>query len=413
MAKKTEKIISETTPTTTPTTSLENSTSMTTSVSENSETATGIPEKVQTTNVTTVSEAKPSTSTIVHVPTQMLVEHSKAFDWQKHKHEHPKSMIHLFPQLPHLKTKLLQCEDPDDADLAEAMALLTETELKQVKRLIRVLSPSKMGMETGDDTLKPKMLKICHATSEDKLRPEAAQPGSLYIQGGQNLTLFNEKIAQAMKVPQHYTAAVLGMFYGRIFFPVKVNNNPVYPEPGMENLKGPICFSKDRKHGTRYNDCAVCDHRPASGKQECKDQVDVFIMPPDFSGIYRITVQGTAVASFASYIKNQTENWENAYECLFDISVAQEKNKKEQQCYVPKAKVTVSDKEPYGVQTTPGFRAMAQYFIQKIVCGWWLPELASSYNANFNFGKNEFNASGNNPALDHARQEAEDQAGTI
>jgi hypothetical protein len=116
------------------------------------------------------------------------IETQEVFNWQAYKEEHPKSMVHLYPQVPHLLKKLKRYEKPDETDLQTAMTKLNAKERSQFEDLLENMNPDKDGVELGATGIRPKLIKLFQGTGSDPLRHDDCPIGGFYVQGDRILT---------------------------------------------------------------------------------------------------------------------------------------------------------------------------------------------------------------------------------
>ena len=94
------------------------------------------------------------------------------------------------------------------------------------------------------------------------------------------------------------------------------------PKPeGESRGNAPLCRSVDGEKGDVNGSCDACPVRPfvngnKPGDDECRTEVVIYVVPVDFSGIYRFVFNGTNAKAGRDIIKKYSawrENWDHPF----------------------------------------------------------------------------------------------------
>lgn len=295
------------------------------------------------------------------------------------------SLGYLAGDLPHLASKLKTIKRVSPEALDEAMEKLTADERKKFDALMdRMAGSDDTSGEGGNADFMSKIPKVkLYQQGDPAGRPTGVPAGTIYIEHGQALCTLPDQ-AEMSGLPSSFTGALIGHFYGRIFWPGedKVTKERLYPADYPTDRKGPICQSLDRTQGVFYSACSKCPFNPNKTRGDdmgCKDEVTLFIMLPDFS-VVQAVLSGTS-ARMAEALEKKTGQWARRYVHFLKFSVGSKKSADGKNTWKAwEADVQRTPEHRNGVPTSDGFRAVAHVFATKIRTEWYYPQLANLYS---------------------------------
>jgi len=295
------------------------------------------------------------------------------------------TMGYLSIDLPHLEKKLKSMERVTPHALNEVMAHLTPDEKKLLQNYQeRLTGEDDTAGEGSSVSLLDKIPNAKLFQSGDPAgRPTGLPAGSIYIQHGQALATLPEQ-AETVGIPAYFTAAVVGHFHRRMFWPGEDKANPgkrLFPEDYPEDRMGPICQSLDQQQGVYYGNCPTCPFNPNATRGEnmgCKNEGTLFLMLPDFS-LIRAELTGSSVGIIDTILK-KSNLWGMRYAYFFRFTVKAKKSADGKNSYKAwETSLHISAEQKNGVPTSVGFRKVAAIYAAKIRTEWYYPALAEQY----------------------------------
>ncbi len=249
---------------------------------------------------------------------------------------------------------------------------------------IAKMNPVKMGIVSSDTRFQIFDARIYHGVGDDPGRPGAAPVGSVYTADGRVLACWSKVDAARLKTGQTFVAAVVGLQETRSWWKPRDKNYalPIDVDP---NSKAPICVSLDRKRGKRYGACPACPHRPyANGKYDgnsCHDEVKIYFVLRDFSGIYAMTLKGASVKNGVGPIRRLINTSTAPWDRWFEIGIAEERNN-DGRWFSLTGGAHTDDDHPQGLTTTPQERGVLAALSRTVLNEVYKPALQSIYAQN-------------------------------
>ena len=191
------------------------------------------------------------------------------------------------------------------------------------------MNPVKEGVLVSDSRFQVPSLRMYHGVGDDPGKPQLAPVGSIWSGDGRIVIVWDKGQAKLLNVGQTFDAAVVGLQEMRTWWPPRDKSVPI-PEGVDPQAKGPICKSLDRMRGERFGNCGACPHRPyANGKYNangCHDEVLLYVVMRDFSGIYQITLKGASIKNAVRPFQRALTAMIKPWDRWFTFGLAEEKN---------------------------------------------------------------------------------------
>lgn len=297
----------------------------------------------------------------------------------------PDSLSDLFPVLlPHLslkkRAKFLALRKVHTEEFEAGLGAVPEALRANFQELMERMNPDRETREMGEPKFRPATLRLYQGVGEKPKNPKLPKGG--VEDGSGNIVLVPETFKDDFEgVPQKLVVSILLMSEGRAFWPPRGPDGQPQIPAGID-IKGNqmICGSSDRVMGTRYGKCDACPYKPDFGKKEkgCKDNVDLFVVKPDLSAIYQITLGATSFRTCSGVILSKANGWRKDYAGQFALE-PQLIEKPGQSYYVWKAGPVTSRQEPNGVMNSAELQAMFALLVRQIQTEVYYPRLANNY----------------------------------
>lgn len=293
---------------------------------------------------------------------------------------HPDSLANLIPALPHKREVLLSIRKVHPEEFDAVVGSLPDDLRKNFEGLLRRMNPSRETREMGEPVFRPTSLRLYQGTGEKPKNVKLPKGGVEDSNG--NIALVPEAFKEDFEgVPQKIRVSALFMATGRAYWPARDGAGlPIIPA-GLD-IKGNqmICGSNDRLMGSRYGKCSDCPYKPSfdSKTKACKDSIDLFVVKPDLSGIYQVTLGATSFKTSANIITGKANAWEKDYMGQFDLEPLLVE-KPGQNYYVWKATPVTSRQEPNGVMNSAPALAIMDLMVRQIRTEVYFPRLAAIY----------------------------------
>jgi hypothetical protein len=135
---------------------------------------------------------------------------------------------------------------------------------------------------------------------------------------------------------------------------------------GESRSNAPLCRSVDAEKGDVFGACDACPNRPfvngsKPGDDECRGEIVLYVVPADFSGIYRFVFTGTNTKAGRSIV-NKFAAWGEKWDHPFAFKTRKEVDKNDS-----KRRWFVVEAEPQrSVVPTPEERAFLLLLARKI-----------------------------------------------
>lgn len=247
---------------------------------------------------------------------------------------------------------------PTPEQLFEIVANLPGDNQNKMMELVRKTRPKKQGAHTANEGFAPIQLKVNQGTGNDPTKPAKHPPGNFYTGDSRDM---NDTIE----------CVVLGFYEGRTMWP---------PRDQADGAgKGPLCFSFDRKMGSRYGDCASCPN--ASKKYTeggCTREVTAWVMDRDMTGIYEVKFSKSSIGggeAMVRVMKTAKALWERWF-----VVKNEERTEGDRRWFVTSAKPYNDPKDAAATYTDPDMHALYENLSRLLDADVYFPALADSYD---------------------------------
>jgi hypothetical protein len=217
----------------------------------------------------------------------------------------------------------------EEGEMVAMVEQLSTDKREAFEEFVAKMNPLKDGIVVADARFKIPNIRIYHGVGDDVSRPKLAPVGSLYNSDGRIMAVWDPDQAELLKIKQTFTAAVVGLQETRSWWKPR-DKNYILPPDVDPNSNAPICKSLDRKLGDRYASCGACPHRPyANGKYNnngCTDEVQLYLVPADFSGIYQMTLKGASVKDAVQPFRRALQTMIKPWDRWFNFGLSEQKN---------------------------------------------------------------------------------------
>lgn len=227
-----------------------------------------------------------------------------------------------------------------DDELEAAVAALPENLARNFGEALERMNPVKLG-DHGRKRSGFQMFeaRIYHGTGDDPTRPKLTPTGGIYSTDGKILAACDRDSASALKVPERFEGFVISGYEVNTFWPPRGGDDDAKGDKkdakeGDENKsKAPICRSIDQIMGDKYGACAACPERPFKdnqvNKNACRNEVHIYFVPRDFSGIYRMVFNGTNTKPGRAIRKSYSSGWRTIWDHPFALTTKKEVDPKD------------------------------------------------------------------------------------
>jgi hypothetical protein len=277
-----------------------------------------------------------------------------------------------------IRAQLTSMTAPEEGELAAMVEGLPSEFQANFNDLVERMNPVREGVVSARAEFRVPELKLYHGVGDDAARPQSAPVGSIYTSDGSVLAAWDKTQAKMLKIGQTFVGTVVAVQETRSWWRPRDKNFPLPPDVDP-NSKAPICRSLDRARGTRYGACAACPHRPyVKGSYEpngCQNDVRLYIVLRDFTGMYAMTVKGGSVKkAVVPILRTKGVPWS----VWFDFGLAEERNE-QGRWFSMTAQAHVDDDHPQGIPTTPEERNVLRALARTILHESYKPELEKIY----------------------------------
>jgi len=224
--------------------------------------------------------------------------------------------------------------------------------------LIKKTRPKKQGAHTSNDGFSPTQLRVNQGTGNDPAKPPKHPPGNFYSTDSRDM---NDEIE----------CVVLGFYEGRTMWPPR--------DAGGETGKAPLCYSFDRKMGSRYGDCASCPN--ASKKYTeggCTREITAWVMDRAMTGIYEVKFSKSSIGggeALARVMKTAKFLWERWF-----VIKNEARTEGDRRWYVTTAKPFSDPKKPDATFTDVALHPLYEGLSRLMDADVYYPALADVYD---------------------------------
>ena len=276
-------------------------------------------------------------TTAIAVPIADVMNPDKPLDVYK-----PGVFVELISLFPLDARYLKQIQPVPDEELTEALKTLPEAKRAAFQEALDRMNPVKIGSHSRRrDGLTIFDVRINHGTGNDETRPKGTPEGGLYSTDSRILATGDRDLAAALRAPELFDAYVIFDRKGNTYWPPRDEDKK--DDGGETRSNAPLCRSVDAEKGDVYGSCDACPYRPfvngsKPGDDECRGEVVMYVVPADFSGIYRFVFTGTntkagrsVVTKFAAW----REKWDHPF--AFKTKKEVDKNDSKRRWFVVEA----------------------------------------------------------------------------
>lgn len=352
---------------------------------------------------TPVTEATVSTETVVAPPeapievppeaTEVLTSPAAAIEVV----DDGRTLAHLVPRLPHLKRVLTRFHRPTLDEIDDAVARLAPEKSKAFTEVMERLNPIKPGVFLARKrTMTPQDIKIYQGIGNDDMRPQMVPVGGVYTRDGRILAVPNN-FANVIKAPQSVRAIVISIYEGQSFWPSRGDDGKGRVPPGEHPFEKipfsmvserPYCRSLDQVRGDVFGDCASCTYRPFAERgvpNDCKTDMQLYVVLADFTGLYRILLTGRSVGNAGKSIAKWMNNWSNPWARVFEFEAVAKTGEKNSsnRWFEWQVRLAVSQEYPEGIPTTEEEKKLFQLLSNQVSAELYFPNLVNLYNQSF------------------------------
>jgi len=288
--------------------------------------------------------------------------------------------------LPHLATYIQQFSPPTKKEIASAVENLPPAERENMIKALAGMTPIKRGVHTAQRAFSLPEMRTYQGTGKDPLRPGETPKGGIYTTDGRILAAPKSALKMLQNDPRYKTLSdtvdvyVVSLIAAATFWPPRKAPNP----PNVEIRPDvPICRSLDRKRGDKFGDCSVCNWRPfkeggelPDGTQPdyCRFEHHVYVVPVDFSGIYRFVFSGTSIGPGSAAMDKKSKPWPTPWTKRFTLEAKETTNAKGTFFQV------AADISSNSTPNTPEADVLLNLFAGQIDFEIYFPGLAAIYN---------------------------------
>jgi hypothetical protein len=262
---------------------------------------------------------------------------------------------------PRYREQVLFLARPTPEKFADIISKLPDTLQPAMLELIRKTRPKKQGMHTEREGFAPTAVRVNQGTGNDAARPQRHVAGDFY-------TADSRDLGTELKV------AFLGLFEGRTMWPPRDAGGG-----GEGGGKAPICFSLDRKIGTKYGDCAACPNATRKYNEGgCGREITAWFVDSDLTGIYEIKFTKTSYYSGES-LQKILSKCENLWDRWFTMK-NEERKEGDRRWFVLKVTPFSDPKVPGAGNTDRQAHPLYEALSQLLDADVYFPNLADTYD---------------------------------
>lgn len=227
--------------------------------------------------------------------------------------------------------------------------------------LIKKTRPKKQGAHTSNEGFSPTQLRVNQGTGADPAKPPKHPPGNFYSADSRDM---NDEIE----------CVVLGFYEGRTMWPPK--------DSGSSN-KAPLCYSYDRKMGSRYGECASCPNAAKKYTEGgCTREVTAWVMDRAMTGIYEVKFSKSSIGggeAMMRVMKTAKFLWERWF-----VIKNEERTEGSNRWYVTTAKPLSDPKDPNATYTPVALHPLYENLSRLMDADVYFPQLADTYDRSKN-----------------------------
>lgn len=224
--------------------------------------------------------------------------------------------------------------------------------------LVRKTRPKKQGAHTAREGFSPIGLRVNQGTGNDPVRPAKHPAGNFYT-------------ADSRDMGDEIKGVVLGFYEGRTMWPPRDQNDSA--------SKGPLCFSLDRKMGSRYGDCESCPNAQKKYTEGgCGREVTVWFIDQELTGIYEMKFSKSSMGGGDALVRilNKADNlWDRVFVFKND-----ERTEGDRRWFVTKGTPVSDPKNPNAASTDKQLHPLYEALSKLLDADVYFPQLADVYD---------------------------------
>lgn len=253
---------------------------------------------------------------------------------------------------------VLFMQRPSPEQLFEIVMKLPADSQQKMLELVRKTRPKKQGAHTAREGFSPTQLRVNQGTGNDPVKPAKHPPGNFY-------TTDSRDMGDEVKV------VFIGFYEGRTMWPPR--------DQGDSASKGPLCFSLDRKMGTRYGECEACPNAQKKYTEGgCGREVTAWFLDEDMTGIYEVKFSKSSIGMGDSLVKilNKADNlWDRWFTLKNDA-----RSEGDRRWYVTKSTPFTDPKNPAASNTDRALHTLYEGLSRLLDADVYFPALADTYD---------------------------------
>lgn len=223
--------------------------------------------------------------------------------------------------------------------------------------LVRKTRPKKQGAHMSREGFSPTQLRVFQGTGNDPAKPAKLPPGNFYT-------------VDSRDMGDSIDGVILGVYEGRTMWPSRDSGS---------SEKGPLCYSLDRKMGSRYGDCEACPN--ASKKYNeggCGRDVVIWFVDRELTGIYELKFSKSSMGGGDALVKIVNKA-DNLWDRFFSIR-NEERTEGDRRWFVTKAIPVNDPKNPAASNTDRALHPLYEALSRLLDSDVYFPALANVYD---------------------------------
>ncbi len=258
-----------------------------------------------------------------------------------------------------LREDVLFMTRPTPEKLFEIVMRLPEESQQKMLELVRKTRPKKQGAHTAREGFSPTQVRVFQGTGKDPAKPAKLPPGNFYTTDSRDLG-------------DEIHGIVLGFYEGRTMWPPR-------EQGGESDSKGPLCFSLDRKMGSRYGECETCPNAQKKYTEGgCGREATIWFIDDALTGIYELKFSKSSIGggdALVRVLSKADQLWERKFVIKND-----ERTEGDRRWYVTKATPFSDPKDPKATYTDKALHPLFEGLSQLMDADVYYPTLADVYD---------------------------------
>lgn len=246
---------------------------------------------------------------------------------------------------------------PTPEQLFGIVEKLPAGEQAKMIELVRKTRPKKQGAHMSREGFSPTQLRVFQGTGNDPAKPAKLPPGNFY-------TVDSRDMGDTIE------GVILGIYEGRTMWP---------PRDSGSDSKGPMCYSLDRKMGSKYGDCEACPNASRRYNEGgCGRDVTVWFVDRELTGIYELKFAKSSMGGGDALAKILAKA-DNLWDRIFVIK-NEERTEGDRRWFVTKATPLSDPKNPNAGSTDKALHPLYEALSRLLDSDVYFPALANVYD---------------------------------